>query len=54
MSRKLETFNVSTSKKIIRFSPNQFLSKCLETKIIKEDGTIEQTGRVIEMVRPDN
>ena len=42
------------AKKVIRFYPNQLLSKCLETKIIKEDGTIEQTGRVIEMVRPDN
>jgi hypothetical protein len=42
------------AKKVIRFSPNQLLSKCLATKIIKEDGTIEPTGRVIEMVRPDN
>ena len=42
------------AKKAIRFIPNQLLSKCLATKIIKEDGTIEPTGRVIEMVRPDN
>ena len=35
------------AKKAIRFIPNQLLSKCLATKIIKEDGTIEPTSRVI-------
>ena len=35
------------AKKVIRFYPNQLLSKCLATKIIKEGGTIEPTSRVI-------
>lgn len=36
------------------FFQNSLLSVGFETVIIREDGTIEPTGRVIEMERLDN